>query len=98
MKTLIAFVCALGFGTVVNAQGTIAGAAECEKLAGSLGTHNAQVTAAAAIVAGHFTPPPAGGSSATPAALTDLPAFCRVQLTLTPSADSDIRSEIWLPM
>ena len=99
MKTLIAFACALlGFGTVVNAQGTSVGAAECERLAASLGTHNAKVTAATAIVAGHFTPPPAGGSTAAPAALMDLPAFCRVQLTLTPSPDSDIRSEIWLPM
>ena len=36
--------------------------------------------------------------SAPPAALTDLPPFCRVTLTLTPSSDSDIKSEVWLPL
>ena len=28
---------------------------------------------------------------------TSLPAFCRVQASLTPTADSDIRIEVWLP-
>ena len=27
----------------------------------------------------------------------DLPAFCRVAVTLTPSADSDIKIEVWMP-
>ena len=27
----------------------------------------------------------------------DLPAFCRVAATLTPSSDSDIKIEVWLP-
>ena len=27
-----------------------------------------------------------------------LPAFCRVQLTLTPSPDSDIKTEVWMPV
>ncbi|HEU4694299.1 MAG TPA: DUF6351 family protein [Vicinamibacterales bacterium] len=98
MKTLIAFACAVGFSTVVNAQGTSLGAAECERLAASLRSDNVRVTAVTAIAGGHFTPPPAGGSSAAPTALSQLPPFCRVQLTLTPSADSDIRTEIWLPM
>ncbi len=31
------------------------------------------------------------------AALADLPAFCRVALTVRPSQDSDIRVEVWLP-
>jgi len=29
--------------------------------------------------------------------MADLPAFCRVAATLTPSADSDIKIEVWLP-
>ncbi len=47
--------------------------------------------------------PPAGGPPAGargPFGATDisqLPAFCRVQVTLTPSGDSDIKMEIWLP-
>ena len=28
---------------------------------------------------------------------SQLPAFCRVAATLTPSADSDIKIEVWLP-
>lgn len=28
---------------------------------------------------------------------SDLPAFCRVALTIKPSADSDIQVEVWLP-
>ena len=27
----------------------------------------------------------------------DLPEFCRVAATLTPSSDSDIKVEVWLP-
>ena len=36
-----------------------------------------------------------GGNQASPYAM--LPAFCRVAMTLTPSSDSDIRIEVWLP-
>src|SRR5258708_4160020 len=46
------------------------------------------------------SPPPAGACSPPAGALQafrDLPAFCRVAATLTPSPDSDIKVEIWLP-
>jgi feruloyl esterase len=36
-----------------------------------------------------------GAAASTP--FSDLPAFCRVMATLTPSDDSDIRIELWLP-
>ena len=36
-----------------------------------------------------------GGAPASPFA--DLPAFCRVQATLMPSRDSEIRMELWMP-
>ena len=36
-----------------------------------------------------------GGNPPNPYAA--LPAFCRVQATLTPSSDSDIKIEVWLP-
>lgn len=42
------------------------------------------------IAAGSFTPP-------TGAAIANVPAFCRVQATLKPSTDSDIKVELWLP-
>jgi feruloyl esterase len=51
------------------------------------------VTAAATVPAGQFAPP---GRGALPA-FASLPAFCRVAATLTPTGDSDIRIEVWLP-
>ena len=39
---------------------------------------------------------PAGGRGRGPQ-FTDLPAFCRVQATLKPTSDSDIKMELWLP-
>jgi feruloyl esterase len=53
---------------------------------------HAIVTSAEQLLAGQFQPP-----SGTPAPFKDVPAFCRVTLTIKPSADSDIRSEVWLP-
>ena len=42
-----------------------------------------------------------GGGGPVPAAaaqaLRELPAFCRVAATLTPSSDSDIKIEVWMP-
>jgi Tannase and feruloyl esterase len=49
------------------------------------------VTIARAIPAGAFTP--AGSNHA----LKDLPSFCRVAVTLKPTADSDIHIEVWMP-
>jgi feruloyl esterase len=72
--------------------------AACERLAASLDLPNARVTLAQPVASHRFVPPAAPGASAPPAALTDLPAFCRVTVTLTPSADSDIKSEVWLPL
>jgi feruloyl esterase len=51
------------------------------------------VTLAESSAAGPFRPP---GASAQSQSLA-LPAYCRVALTLKPSADSDIKAEVWLP-
>ncbi|MBO9576965.1 MAG: tannase/feruloyl esterase family alpha/beta hydrolase [Sphingobium sp.] len=40
-----------------------------------------------------FGPPPGVANSS----YKDLPAFCRVQAKLTPTSDSDIEVEVWLP-
>jgi feruloyl esterase len=58
-----------------------------------------KVTMAQIVPAGAFTPPPGGpGPNREPAPIfKTLPAFCRVAVTLTPTSDSDIKSEIWLP-
>ena len=63
----------------------------CETLT-SLAVTNTTITAAQ-IVDETFAAP--GGSGAP--VIQGLPRFCRVTATLKPSADSDIRIEVWLP-
>jgi len=76
-------------------------AASCESL-GSLSLPDATITKAEVVPAGAFTPPPAIGPAppigAEPPNWLDLPAFCRVAATVKPTADSDIRIEVWLPV
>ena len=64
-------------------------AATCESLA-QLKLPHTTVTTAELVPAGTFTPP-----SGKP--IPNLPAFCRVAATLAPTADSDIRIELWMP-
>ena len=66
-----------------------ASAATCQSLA-SLALPHTAIARAEVVAAGAFTPP-----RGRP--MTALPAFCRVTGTLQPSADSDIRFEVWLP-
>jgi feruloyl esterase len=70
-----------------------AAGATCESLA-SLALPNAAITASESITAGAFAPPAAGRGAAP---ITGLPSFCRVVAKLTPTADSDITIEVWLP-
>jgi feruloyl esterase len=60
-----------------------ADAASCDSLA-TLAFPDASITSAQVV--------PAGGGNAK-----DLPEYCRVAATLRPSADSDIKIEVWLP-
>ena len=75
-----------------------AAAAECGDLA-SLSLPNGEVTSAALVAPGAFRQP--AGPGAPPGvgggAYGSLPEFCRVQATLTPTSDSDIKVEVWLP-
>ena len=67
-------------------------AAGCGTLSG-LTLPDATVTQAVVVEAGGFSP-----AAGEPADLfRTLPAFCRVAATLKPTADSDIRIEVWLP-
>lgn len=72
------------------------GAASCEALR-SLTLPDTAVKQATVVTSGSFVAP-GGGRGRGNAAFAALPAFCRVALTLTPSADSDIGVEVWLPM
>lgn len=70
----------------------------CEQLA-RLALPHASITSAQTIAAGAFTPP----ANATPWLVGDpavykrLPAFCRVSAVSKPSADSEIKIEVWMP-
>lgn len=67
----------------------------CEGLS-SLKLPDTTITMAQSVQAGAFAPP-AGGAGFPPANYKDLPAFCRVTATIKPTADSDIRMEVWMP-
>jgi feruloyl esterase len=71
-----------------------ASAQSCEALS-SLKLPDATITAATSVAAGAFAPATRGGRGG--GQFTDLPAFCRVEATLKPSTDSDIKVEYWLP-
>jgi feruloyl esterase len=81
------------------ASGAPVFAATCESLAATA-LKEATVTRAEVVAAGKFSPPDAGrrgGGRANANPYSDLPEFCRVAATLTPSSDSDIKVEVWLP-
>jgi len=79
---------------LVIASAARAAGATCESLA-SLALPQAAITSAQTVAPGGFVPPAAGGRGAN--AFKALPSFCRVTATLTPTSDSDIKIEVWLP-
>jgi feruloyl esterase len=75
---------------------SLAAAQDCNRVAATLKLPDATVTAARLLSAGSFTPPATGGEAPRP--IANLPAFCRVELTIKPSSDSDIKTEVWMPV
>jgi feruloyl esterase len=71
------------------AAATSAGAATCESLA-SLTLPNVTITAAQTIPAGNYT-------AANGQTFSNLPTFCRVAAMATPTSQSDINFEVWMP-
>ena len=71
----------------------------CEQLA-QLALPDTKVTAAQTVAAGAFAPPAdtAPWLAGDPSFYKRLPAFCRVLANAKPSADSDIKIEVWLPI
>src|SRR5262245_29045549 len=84
-----------GLVLAIALSATHAGAATCDSLK-SLTLPQATIDSAEIVAAGAFTQP-GGRAGRGGNAFADLPAFCRVALTAKPSADSDIKIEIWLP-
>jgi hypothetical protein len=68
----------------------------CEKLS-QVTIPDARIIFAKTIDAGTFAGPPTGASRDLTAPYKNVPAFCRVVALATPSADSNIRIEIWMP-
>src|SRR6185503_3107082 len=91
LMSVLPGVLVVGLGCPLHAY-----AATCESLA-RLTLDNTKITVAQEVAAGAFTPPGASRLASQPRAYTSLPTFCRVAATLTPSSDSDIKIEIWLP-
>src|SRR5262245_35426080 len=91
---IVAVLALSGSGAPVRmmAAATIA----CETL-GQVKLTSGTITAAQPVEAGAFAPPTPANAAAT-AAFASLPAFCRVTARLTPTPDSDIRVEVWLPV
>jgi feruloyl esterase len=76
--------------TAITALPSLGFAASCEELA-NLAMPDTTINLAESIAAGAF---PDSGNGASYA---DLPAFCRVEATIAPTADSAIKIEVWLP-
>ena len=74
-----------------------AAAMRCEALSG-VKLQAGTVVAAEPVAAHSFLAPGPPGSAAVQALYARLPAFCRVQVTLTPAPDSHIKVEVWLPL
>ena len=69
----------------------------CEKLS-QITISGARIIFAKTIDAGTFAGPPTeGGSRDLTAPYKNVPAFCRVVVLATPTTDSSIRIEIWMP-
>lgn len=81
-------------GATVLAKGSTA--QPCPSLA-TLKLPHTTITLAEVVPAGGFTRPASGRGGAIPA-FSHAVAFCRVAATLAPTADSDIKIEVWMPV
>jgi len=92
MKMVTGGWCALLLALTTHGH-ALKAASSCESLS-SLALPNTSITLAQMVPAGAFTLP--GTGPAAPQ-FSQLPTFCRVAATLTPSSDSDIKIEVWMP-
>src|SRR5437870_88147 len=92
MKMVIGGSCALLLALTTHGH-ALKAASSCESLS-SLALPNTSITLAQMVPAGTFTLP--GTGPAAPQ-FSQQPTFCRVAATLTPSSDSDIKIEVWMP-
>jgi feruloyl esterase len=81
--------CAALIAALFGVGATPAIAATCASLAG-LALPDTTITAAEPVAAGTYTAPDGE-------VFANLPAFCRIAATLTPTSDSNIKIEVWMP-
>jgi len=91
----------LGFVLVVSASGAWGqeaglNKASCTNLA-KLALPNTKITLAEQVEAGKYPPPLRSRLTSEAQIYQQLPAFCRVVAEAAPSADSDIKMEVWMP-
>jgi Tannase and feruloyl esterase len=97
-KALVAIFAAALFSSVVSGQDKPARTAQSCEAVMQLSMPQVRIASAQMIEAGAL-PLPAGMSQSAPAAslAKALPEFCRVIADATPTADSDIKIEVWMP-
>jgi Tannase and feruloyl esterase len=82
---------------VLLSAAAVSAATTCEGLI-SLSLSHGQITAAQTITGGTFNTPPGCATGSTGCTSnTGLPQFCRVAGTATPTTDSIINFEVWIP-
>ena len=74
-----------------------ASAPACENMS-KLALAHTRVTSAQVVPAGTFVSPISPGPGVPSQEFKDVPAFCRVMADISPTADSDIKLEVWLPL
>ena len=89
MRLIVGASCAVVLATVTHLR-AVDGPLACADVA-KLALPHGTITQVEAVAAGAFKP------SERPNDYRSLPAFCRVAMTLAPSADSDIKVELWIP-
>jgi hypothetical protein len=97
-KTLLQCGLLLASASTVLLATTAHAAIPCAALAQQLQLANVTITLATEVAAGGLKLPGGGGAGGPPANYSALPAFCRIAATLRPTADSDIRMEVWMPL
>ena len=81
----------------IFARTSAAGQRSCESLM-QLALPNTKITLAQSVPAGAFTPPPIPNSMpGPPPSYKDVPAFCQVVAEVSPTEDSAIKLEVWMP-
>lgn len=93
MKMVTGGLCVLLLALTTHGH-ALTSASSCESLS-SLALPNTSITLAQVVPAGTFALP---GTDPAKPQFSQLPTFCRVAATLTPSSDSDIKIEVWLPI